>query len=479
MAFTLIAIASGIACYRKKVTIALYFLIGWCCVLIGASVVGLTAIGILPSHWLTHSASQIGSAIEVFALSLALANRLKQLQAEKEELERSAKIKQEEINKELADTLTQLESSNRTKDNFLSTISHELRTPITGIAGSLALIDHDSLEPDVKHYIASASASTDKIKHHIDTLLNFSDIQAGNILPHRERFHLPKCLQQLVSRYQHSAQAKGLTLQFEASDEIPVWVIGDHAKTAIILQQLLDNAIKFTDSGTVQLEVTASAINQHIDFKITDSGCGISEEQTQSIFNPFTQVEAGFSRNYQGLGIGLATSYQLANLLNGELRYNSTPLGGSCFTLSLPLPCAEHIEDRQQVALRVLVAEDNPVNLMVLKAQLQQLGHHVDSADNGQQAVQMAKLNTYAIIFMDCQMPVVDGYQATKTIKQSALNASTPIIAVTANTMSRDIERCLEAGMEDILAKPIVFDQLQGKLQQWLSKNRPRKSEPA
>ncbi|CAH0990770.1 Sensor histidine kinase RcsC [Sinobacterium norvegicum] len=477
LAFTLIAIASGIACYRKKVAIALFFLIGWCCILLGASVVGLTAVGILPGNWLTHSASQIGSAIEVFSLSLALAHRLNQLQREKEELERNATLKQKAINKELADTLKQLEISNKTKDNFLSTISHELRTPITGIAGSLAMIQREGLSTQASQYLESASVSTGKIKHHIDTLLNFSDIQAGHVQAHNQHFNLPQHLERLSKLYQLNAKAKGLTFQFEAMPTLPSWVVGDIAKIEIILQHLLDNAIKFSHKGNIKLQVTAAQNSQRIDFEISDGGCGISAEQAQTIFNPFIQSEAGFSRSYQGLGIGLTTSHQLAHLLEGELRYHSLQPSGSCFTLSLPLPRANFIDNQPQPTLAILVAEDNPVNLMIIKAQLQQLGHQVDSADNGQQAVNMAKVNAYDIIFMDCQMPVVDGYQATQVIKQSPLNAATPIIAVTANTMTRDIERCLAAGMEDILAKPIIFDQLPGKLQQWLSKSSRPQSE--
>ncbi|WP_123711091.1 hybrid sensor histidine kinase/response regulator [Sinobacterium caligoides] len=469
--FTIQAIATGALCYYFNVRIAKYFLLGWCCISAGACIVGLTAIGLLPANWLTRGAGQIGSAIEVIALSLALADRLNQLQREKSNIKKQAHLQALKANQELSNALSQLEQSNQVKNRFLSTLSHELRTPITGIAGSLALIDRDNLPVRVNRYLNSASKSTRQLQQQIEALLQLSDSQSEHFKPHQHRFDLHLCLQKISDHYTAQCEKRQLEFSYSTSEDTPQWVFGDQSRLELILQQLFNNAVKFTEQGSIRLNVSAAdGKHNKIVFCLTDTGCGISESEQQRLFNAFEQADNSASRRHEGLGIGLDLCHQLTQHLSGDLRLHSEQGVGSSFTLCLPLPAApEHSYPSQETrSLSILVAEDNAVNRMILKAQLKQLGHNVDCVYNGQHAFEVCLKQRFDIIFMDCQMPIVDGYVATHRIKQNGLNRQTPIVAVTANTMTNDLARCHATGMQSVLAKPTTIEQLQSSLQRWV-----------
>lgn len=381
------------------------------------------------------------------------------------------------------DKILALEHSENLKNAFLATISHELRTPINGIEGALELASDEEISPQVQDHLETAVESSHSLLKLVDNILSFSEAQADTLQQNDKDYHLLELLDKLQPTTKRDCEKKNLQLNWHVQDDVPRALHGDIFYLRQILQHLLDNAVKFTSHGSISLDVSLYQFQaDQICFKISDTGIGIPRHQQHKIFEYFSQLDATFSRQYTGLGIGLAMCKELARLAGGKIILDSEREQGSHFSLIIPLQSAygkvEYTAVQQQPKpakenldseYKILVVEDNSVNQKVLKGMLQKLGACVVTADNGADGVAMLQHDKVDLVLMDCQMPIMDGFDATREIRTSTgINRDVPIIAVTANAMSGDKDRCLAAGMDDYLKKPVRSSQINEKLVQWL-----------
>lgn len=482
----IIALVPGIHLLLKGHKHARYFIAGWSIFLTATFTLALNKFGMVPQSFLTEYGVQIASVLEVVMFSFALADRINFMRQEKERLETNAK-------QALLESNRSLEESNRLKDEFLATISHELRTPMNGVLGCLENME-ESHTP-VNPYQKAARQSATEMMRLVERILGYTEIQSGQLKLHLQAFDLTACCQKVVEKFAPLAETKRLPLLLTVDAQLPAQVVGDENHIAQVLDALLDNAIKFTDTGRVELQVrlqNQDEIRQQVDvnFCVCDTGKGIPTESVQKIFEKFRQIDGSFQRRQGGLGIGLAISQNLVQAMGSLIHYASADPSGSRFSFTLTLPYEpitketipnETIEAKSNTTAaplnvpldlngkHVLVVEDNPVNQMVMKGKLKKQGANVIVADNGQIAVELIQQQPVDLVLMDCQMPVMDGFEATRAIRQlGGRYASVPIIAVTANAMSQDRDRCLASGMNDYLAKPVDVEQLWATLQKWL-----------
>lgn len=366
------------------------------------------------------------------------------------------------------------------KSAFLANMSHEIRTPMNGVIGMIELVSRSKLDKEQKDFIATAKRSADSLLIIINDILDFSKIEAGELTVEPVEFDLEKFFAELIHDQQFHANRKGLKLELVKEDFQQAKVVGDPYRIAQVMNNLLSNAIKFTESGSITVQYGLQTVDEHLQLSVvmTDTGIGVSDDSMPYLFESFSQADMSTTRNFGGTGLGLAITKQLCELMGGSITAQSKLGEGSVFkfivNLGFPdpaVPRAVEPVDTQTVTsftnLQVLLVEDNFINQQVMIAILNELDIKVEVASDGLEALAMLddqQSTKFDLILMDCQMPNLDGYEATRRIRAGNVFNNIPIIALTANTMNSEREKCLDAGMNEYLTKPIDTDALKSIL---------------
>ena len=389
----------------------------------------------------------------------------------REERIRAFQEHQAHLIEELESARDRANAANEAKSSFLGVISHELRTPMNGVLGAAQLLGATRLEPTQREYLSIIRNSGDNLLSLLNDILDMTKIEAGKMTFEIVDVSVQDLHKRVTGPFQAQAEAKGLTFSARFEGEAPAVVRGDPLRVCQVIHNLLSNAVKFTDAGEVAYTVRSERVGDErvkFSFAVKDSGAGISPEDLDRLFQPFTQVDASSTRRFGGTGLGLTISQRMANIMGGDITVESTVGEGSTFTFTVEAevvewtrqeaaaPIAAEVEDGR--ALKVLVVEDHPVNRMILEAWMSSAGHTSSTAENGQIALEMAAGHRFDLIVMDVNMPVMDGLTATRGIRAGGgINAETPIVVLSASARTEDHEAGLEAGADAYLNKPIDF----------------------
>lgn len=389
----------------------------------------------------------------------------------REERIRAFQAHQAHLIEELEAARDKANAANDAKSNFLGIISHELRTPMNGVLGAAQLLSATRLEATQREYLSIIRNSGDNLLSLLNDILDMTKIEAGKMTFEVVDVSVEDLHRRVTGPFQAQAEAKGLMFEATYEGDIPATVRGDPLRVCQVIHNLLSNAVKFTDSGTVAYTVRGRKLGERrvaFDFSVTDSGTGISPDDLERLFQPFTQVDASSTRRFGGTGLGLTISRRMANIMGGDITVRSELGKGSTFTFAVEAEVVEwaapeaaeeiaaDVEDGIQMS--VLIVEDHPVNRMILEAWMSSAGHVSSSAENGQLALDACDSQTFDLIIMDVNMPVMDGLTATRHIRErGGANANTPIVVLSASARSEDHAAGLEAGADAYLNKPIDF----------------------
>ncbi|MBX9849297.1 MAG: response regulator, partial [Rhodocyclaceae bacterium] len=375
------------------------------------------------------------------------------------------------------------EQASRAKSAFLATMSHEIRTPMNGVIGMAQLLQGTTLDAEQQEYAEIIVSSADSLLIIINDILDFSKVEAGKL----ELEHLPfeprALINGVIGMFQPQVKARHLDLRLTMDEKLPRWLSGDVTRLRQILINLLGNAVKFTEQGSIQLAVTVEALYAHnlsLSIEVRDTGVGMAPEIVAALFAPFYQGDSSITRRFGGTGLGLSITHGLVELMQGQITVESALGVGSVFKVSLNLAIPDETptagEGREALHLnaqaRILIADDSVTNQRVALQMLLKLGLHGEIAVNGEEAVRMLAGGHFDLVLMDCQMPVLDGFAATRLIRSGMAgehNRNVPVIAMTANVLSGDRERCIEMGMNDYLPKPVSLEALRHRVLHWLA----------
>jgi len=459
--YLLVQFAAGALVHNRRWVIAIMVLgdLGW----------GITSLSVEGVNWVQSSGYLIGFSVVTIGINYSRGRTLVRM----EELRLAA------------------ERASQAKTEFLANMSHEVRTPMNGVLGLSALLLDTELDGKQEKMITAIRESADALIGIVDEILDFSQLQKGQVVLERAPFDMSVLIDGVTALMQPRAAAKGLQLESEMKGFTSRRFIGDSGRIRQVLLNFVNNAIKFTESGFVLIsaEVVASSDKTRIRLSVRDTGVGIPDESLLRIFTRYQQSDPGSHRSSAGNGLGLAIAKQLVDLMGGELGVKSTVNEGTNFWTEIDLEPGP--EDTLRVAdptgtadlliregARVLVAEDNPTSRMVTEALLKKLSCEVDIAIDGREALQKVKTNDYDIVFMDCYMPLMDGFQATQRIRRSPKTEGLPVIALTASVSEEDQTRCLKAGMNDTVGKPVRISMLAKALERWVPVSASRSMRP-
>ncbi len=449
-------------------------------------------IEVLPPWW-KSTAAYMGYLF-LFAAGAALIFlrvRRKRLEAEarieeKERINRELDKKVRERTAEIEKSRSLAEEASRAKTLFLANMSHEIRTPLNGLIGMLSLLSKTSLREKQKEYLEYSRISADNLNILVNDLLDFERIEAGELKLTNEKFSLREVADYIRGLFDNAFREKGLSLRVDlALGNVPEHVIGDRNRVVQVLTNLLSNALKYTGEGGVTVTISASGDREEVRyiFSVEDTGAGIAEENLESIFNHFTQIDGGYTKGSKGVGLGLAIVKQVTHAMKGTVSVESTLGEGSCFTVTLPLTPAETGKEypiettaargtgKDYSHAKILICEDEAINRLYISQHLKGLGFSVEMAENGEEAVSKAMSGAYSLILMDLGMPRLSGLEAAEQIRSwenENRKKPVPVIALTAHTYGEDIQKCHEAGMDDFISKPVNESRLRKTIERWL-----------
>jgi CheY-like chemotaxis protein len=369
-------------------------------------------------------------------------------------------------------------SFDRAKGAFLASLNHEVRTPLSGIVGMLDLLAETTLDEDQKDYLSAARLCTESLAELLNTSLEYAALEAGQITLDESEFSLHETLDAALSQHQPKAAIKRIKLYLTLDPEMPETMIGDGPRLRELLSHLISNAVKFTHAGSVELR--ASLQGEIIKISVHDTGVGIAQEKLDGIFDSFRQGDGGLSRAYPGLGLGLALTHRLVDVMAGRISVASEVGRGSAFTVELPHRRAGEAEAIPEIIAPapvngplILAVEDNPIGLRVLRHVLQRRNFQVVCATSGKEAIEAARTHKVDLILMDLQMPDMNGLDASSQIRELPGYADIPILALTANYSDQTREECLAHGMQAFLSKPVDAQELWSTVSRYCKEPRP------
>ena len=425
-----------------------------------------------------------------YRYSRKLADRVAERTADLEHLARRLQAEIEEHKRTETDlrvATSAAEQASRAKSSFLATMSHEIRTPMNGILGIAYLLEREELSAGQQQRVATLRRSGEALLEILDDILDYSKIEAGALELSPHPFDLPLLLEEVATLFEPRASEKGIELRRRFAEELPRWVVGDSSRVRQVLINLIGNAVKFTDEGSVTIEALHRPERRlNVALRVQDSGIGIAEESQWQLFQPFHQLDSGHHRRHGGTGLGLAISHHLVTAMEGRIRVDSELGQGATFIVELSLPDAPDqttatlnlpyvgpdVADR--LPMRILLAEDNPINRMIALDMLAELGYQdVREAENGLEALQALGEESFDIILMDLQMPELGGLETARRVVEMFGEARPRMIALTAHAFHSDREACLDAGMDDHLPKPLSIEMLAEALELWAPRRGP------
>lgn len=390
------------------------------------------------------------------------------------------------LEEDLRKAKTHAEAAAQAKSEFLANMSHEVRTPLTGVIGFSSLLAQVPGLPAVAEtYIRKVIASGEALLAVVNDILDFSKLEAGQVDLDPSPFHLRSFLAEVVDLFAVQAEAKGLQLDMQIADQTPEYLFADRSRVQQVLVNLLSNALKFTEEGSIRIHARYHWSRPALEISVADTGVGVSDELIEKLFQRFTQADGSISRRYGGSGLGLSICRQLTELMGGSISVRSTEGVGSTFTFDFvappaggaALPSSPEILEETEDSLRILVVDDVDANREIVRALLEAVGQQVEEASGGPQAVSMAVRQTFDLILMDLQMPGMDGFATTRAIRQlSPENSTTPIVALSANVLPEHVVEAERAGMNDHIGKPIVPARLIATINRWAGVRVPPES---
>ncbi|MDX1803051.1 MAG: 7TM diverse intracellular signaling domain-containing protein [Alcanivorax sp.] len=479
-------IAVGLAYWlmRQGYTPARYFLAAFATIGLAAVVYILKTFQVIAGNWLIENALQLGVVGEALLLSFALANRMTVLKRENARIQQQANSI---LERRVAERTRELNAALSARSEFLAVMSHEIRTPLNGIIGTVDLLKTSSMDEDQRHNLNVIEQSGNNLLNLINDILDYSRIEAGKMSIEQTSFELPALIRECSGLFEQRAHVHSDQLSCDLASDLGQRSLGDPVRLRQILVNLISNAVKFTENGTVTVRARRDDHNRdYVMFEVEDTGIGITREQLARLFDYFQQGDSSTSRRYGGAGLGLAICRQLVEIMGGEIGVESEPEKGSRFWFRLPLPETrsdqtppEHSSAPALMPLqdparfRILIVDDNHINLMVAQGLCEKLGYTTEVAESGMEAIAilLAEQQPFDLVLMDCEMPDMDGFETSRAIiklQQEGRLGWLPIVALTAHAVPDKIHACHDAGMVAHLAKPINQSRLQQMLHQVL-----------